>query len=144
MNIFHRSSRQETISVQVTSGSAQRSLSPLENMVADDPKMYSALENFLIVDPERQLPLLDDVSMLLAKGDTAKADGNNQRARVNYEVAAKIEIYKQNRESAKNFLDLAETVTDQAAEHYAFQKTMLADMDKVLSISKAYQALTSH
>ncbi len=144
MNLFHKSPRQETINVQVASGSARRSLSSLKKLVADDPKMYSALENFLIVDPERQLPLLDDASTLLAKGNTAKASGNNQTARVDYEVAAKIEIYKQNKESARSFLVLAEEVTDEAEAHYSFQKTMLADMDKVLRISKDFQALTSH
>ena len=143
MNLFHKSPRQETINMQAARGSAQRSLTSLEKLVANDPKMYSALENFLIVDPRRQLPILDDVSVLLAKGNEAKAKGNNQSARVYYEVAAKIEIYKQNMESARSFLILAEQVSDQAGEHYAFQKTMLADMDKVLSISEAYQTLTS-
>jgi len=113
----------------------------LQELVADDPKMYVALQNFLLAEPERQLPLLDNVSTLLSKGDTAKANGNNQTARADYEVAAKIEIYKQNKESAKSFLVRAEQVTDLASEHIAFQKTMLADMDKVLRISKAYQAL---
>jgi hypothetical protein len=124
-------------------GGVQRSISPLEKLATDDPKMFAALENFLITDPVRQLPIIGDVSVLLARGNEAKANGNNQSARVDYEVAAKIEIYKQNLESARSFLALAEQVSDQAGEHYAFQKTMLADMDKVLSISKAFHG-SSH
>jgi hypothetical protein len=122
--------------------SVPQSLSPLESLVTDDPKMYAALQNFLIVDPERQIPLLDNVTTLLAKGDAAKAQGNNQTARADYEIAAKIEIYKQNKDSATSFLVLAEGVSDEKLQHFGFQETMLADMDKVLRISKAYQALT--
>jgi hypothetical protein len=139
MNLFHRSPKQETVKMQA---SVPQSLSPLESLVADDPKMYAALQNFLIVDPERQIPLLDNVTTLLAKGDAAKAEGNNQTARADYEIAAKIEIYKQNKDSATSFLVLAEGVSDKKLQHFGYQETMLADMDKVLRISKAYQALT--
>jgi hypothetical protein len=140
MNLFHRNPKLETVQLQTTSV-PQRSLSPLENLALDDPNMYAALQNFLIVDPGRQIPLLDDVNTLQVKGDAAKADGNNMSARADYEVAAKIEIYKQNKESATNFLVLAEGVSDKQLEHHRYQETMLADMDKVLRISKSYQAL---
>jgi hypothetical protein len=103
--------------------------------------MFAALQNFLIVDPERQMPLLDNVSTLLAKGNAAKDQGLNQAARADYEIAAKVEIYKQNKESAASFLVLAEGVSDKLEKHFQYQETMLADMDKVLRISKAYQAL---
>ena len=104
MNLFHRS-RQETAKVQ-TSNAVQMGISPLKNLVISDPKMFAALQNFLIVDPERQIPLLDSVSTLLAKGDAAKAQGNRMTARADYEIAAKIEIYRQNKDSARTFLVL--------------------------------------
>ncbi len=113
----------------------------MESLFLDDPKMYAALQNFLIVDPERQLPLLDNVSTLLAKGNAAKDQGYDQAARANYEVAAKIEIYKQNKEGAASLLVLAEGVSDKLEKHFEYQETMLADMDKVLRISKEYQTL---
>ena len=142
MNLFHRSPRQETVKLHTSV--PQPSLSPLESLVTDDPKMYAALQNFLIADPERQIPLLDDVSTLLAKGDAAKAQGNNMTARADYEIAAKIEICKQNKESATSFLVLAEGVSDKLLQHFGYQETMLADMDKVLRISEAYQAFVPH
>ena len=138
MNLFHRSPKPEKIHLLA---STQPSLSPLEKLVPDDAKMFAALQNFLIVDPARQIPLLDDVTTLLAKGDTAKGQGNNMSARADYEVAAKIEIFKQNKESAMNILVMAEGVSDKLLPHFSFQETMLADMDKVLRISKAYQSL---
>ena len=142
MNLFHRSAKQETVKLQATV--IQPNLSPLEKLVTDDPNMYAALRNFLIVDPERQMPLLEAVSALLAKGDAAKAQGNNLTARADYEIAAKIEIYKQNKDSATSFLVLAEGVSDREQQHFGYQETMLADMDKVLRISSAYQALVPH
>jgi|SRR5579872_1629864 len=137
MNLFHRSPKQ-TVKAQA---SVPQSVPSLQGLVSDDSKMYAALQNFLIVDPERQIPLLDNVGSLLTKGNTAKDQGFNQAARANYEVAAKIEIYKQNKESAASFLVLAEGVSDKLEKHFEYQQTMLADMDKVLRISKAYQAL---
>jgi|SRR5579872_7387580 len=142
MNFFHRSPKLQTITLQASV--PQRAVSPLASLITDDPKMYVALQNFLIIDPERQIPLLDDVNTLLVKGDAAKAGGNNMTARVDYEVAAKIEIYKQNKVSATNFLLLAESVSDRKLQHFGYQATMLADMDKVLGISKAYQDFVPH
>jgi hypothetical protein len=139
MNFFHRFPKQEAVKMQAMG--IPSPISPLVKLVIEDPKLYGALQNFLIVDPKRQLPLFDDVSSLLSKGDAAKAQGNNLTARVDYEVAAKIEIYKQNKDSATSFLVLAEGVTDRGEQHFGYQETMLADMDKVLQISKAYQPL---
>ncbi|HXQ93410.1 MAG TPA: hypothetical protein VN739_10430 [Nitrososphaerales archaeon] len=120
------------------------SISPLKNLIVSNPKMYAALQNFLIVDPERQIPLLDDVNKLLTKGDEAKAQGNRMTARADYEIAAKIEIYKQNKESARTFLVLAEGVSDIGQPHYEYQETMLADMDTVMRISNEFQDFVPH
>ncbi len=119
-------------------------VSSLQKLVSDDPKMLAALQNFLIVDPERQLPLLDNVETLLAKGNAARDQGFDQAARADYEIAAKIEIYKQNKESAASFLVLAEGVSEKLGAHFQYQETLLADMDKALRISLAYQALPLH
>ena len=139
MNLFHRSPKLETVKLQTSV--PQTSVASLESLVSDDPNMFAALQNFLIVDPERQIPLLDNVNTLLTKGDAAKAQGNNLTARVDYEMAAKIEICGQNKDSAARFLVLAEGASDKTLQHFKYQTTMLADMDKVLRISMAYQTL---
>lgn len=141
MNLFHRSTKQETVGLHA---SAPQMVSSLQKLVSDDPKMLAALQNFLIVDPERQLPLLDNVETLLAKGNAARDQGFDQAARADYEIAAKIEIYKQNKESAASFLVLAEGVSEKLGAHFQYQETLLADMDKALRISLAYQALPLH
>ena len=65
-------------------------------------------------------------------------------ARADYEIAAKIEIYKQNKESARTFLVLAEGVSEKGQPHYEYQETMLADMDTVMRISNEFQDFVPH
>lgn len=98
------------------------------------------MQNFLIISPQKQIPQPGRVSLLIAKGDAAKSIGKNLEARVDYETAARIEIFKQNKESARNCLELAEGVSENSSQHHEFHETMLADMDEVLRVSKAFQS----
>src|ERR1700730_7574244 len=75
--------------------------SRLKDFIPNDEKMFVALQNFLLADPERQVAMLGDTDLLVTKGDAAKARGDKLVARMSYETAAKIEIYKQNKESAE-------------------------------------------
>ena len=98
------------------------------------------MQNFLITSPGRQIPQLSGVDSLVAKGDAAKSAGKNLEARVHYETAVRIEIFEQHRESARNCLELADGVSENAPQHHEFHKTMLANMDEVLRVSKAFQS----
>lgn len=138
-NFFHRATKQEAITLQRVLPDEASSLR-LKGLVANNQRMYFALQNFLLGAPDRQIPLLGEVSLLLARGDASRAKGNNMAARVDYETAAKIEIYKQNKDSARNCLVRAEEVSEKEQAHHEFQETMLADMDEVLRISKGYQS----
>ena len=138
-NFFHRANKQVAITLQRVVPDEASSLR-LKGLVANNQRMYYALQNFLLGAPDRQIPLLGEVSLLLARGDAFRAKGNSMAARVDYETAAKIEIYKQNKESARNCLVRAEEVSEKEQAHYEFQETMLADMDDVLRISKTYQS----
>ncbi len=136
MNIFHRRNRSETSLIQKQ---PDQSVSRLKDIVGNNQKMYEAMETFLLASPERQLPQLGEVSSLLAKGDLAKEIGNNMEACADYETAVKIEIYKQNEDSARSCLISADGVSEKDQRNHNFHETMLADMDEVMRISKAYQ-----
>jgi hypothetical protein len=116
----------------------------LRDQVPNDEKMYLALQTFLLGDPARQLLMLGSVDSLLTKGDEDKAKGNNWRARINYETAAKIEIYKNNKEDAEKFLRLAEGLTDSNEANRVILRTLLENMDRVMEISKQYYASLAH
>src|SRR5712692_6350413 len=102
MNSFRRTPTLETIKPQEERLASSSLL--LKSLVANDQKMYAALQNFLLADPKRQILLLGEVDSLVANGNAARVKGNNQTARADYETAAKIEIYKQNKDSARSCL----------------------------------------
>jgi hypothetical protein len=118
--------------------------SRLKDFIPNDEKMYSALQNFLLADPERQLPLLGETNSLLTKGDAARAKGEKLTARMSYETAAKIAIYKQEKDSAEKYIRLAKEVTEVEDPHQASFETMLGNMNEVLRISKLYSDSLSH
>jgi hypothetical protein len=101
------------------------------------------MQTFLLGDPERQLPMLGSTDTLLAKGDQEKANGEKLRARMNYETAAKVEIYKQDKEGVEKCLRLAIEVTENE-DRKALLNTMLANLDEVLRISKLYSGSVTH
>jgi hypothetical protein len=136
MKFFHRRNGSETVQLQEQPNDPT---SRLKDLVGNNQKMYEAMGTFLLASPERQIPQLGKVNSILAKGDLARANGKNMEARVDYETAAKIEIYKQNKDSARSCLISADEVSDTELQHHSFHETMLADMDEVLRISKAYQ-----
>lgn len=135
--MFSRHNKQRVVELHETSPDRSDSFQ-LKSIVGDNQQMYDAMENFLLGSP-KEMRLLGEVSSLLIKGDAAKAAGDNIGARVDYETAAKIEIYNQNKDGASNCIAQAEEVSE--SKHHEFQETMLANMDEVLRISKAYQSI---
>ncbi len=121
--------------VEVESNEADRRL---KELTAGDEKMYNALGHFLLADPERQIEQLGGVDKLLESARESQSKGDAQGALVNYDYAAKIEIYHQNKEDTKKYLELAEGVTQTSDEHEMHQ-TLLADLDRVMKISAEYQ-----
>ena len=109
----------------------------LKELVQSD-EMYYALELFLLGDPKRQIEQLGDVDGLLSKGDQAKSADDHVKARYNYETAAKIEMYRQNKEGLRRCLVLAQEVAEESDKHFAFQRMILDNLDEVLQISKQY------
>ncbi len=108
----------------------------LEKLVPNNQRLKTALEHYLLADTERQMIQFGGVETLEKDAQDARQNGNRKKARVNYEYAAKIEIYRRNRESASNFLVLAEQVTDPEDSEREFHKILLANMDQVMRISE--------
>jgi hypothetical protein len=69
----------------------------------------------------------------------AKNRGDDEATRGKYETAAKIEIYKRDKESARKNIDLAEQFTaPEDIQHHEIHKTLLSHMDEVMQISSDY------
>ncbi len=102
-----------------------------------DDEFHEVVRHYLLAEPERQIEQLGRVETLLADAERVGEKGQRTLARVNYELAAKIEIYNQNKEGAEKCLRLAEKVTDKEQDHRA-HKMMLGRIDDVLRISNEY------
>jgi len=110
----------------------------LRDLVPNDEKLFAAMQTFLLGDPKRQLPLLGTTDSLQIKGDQEKSRGENSRARFDYETAAKIELYRMNKETFEKFLRLASGVTDSGDRDKVLLETLIANEDEALRISKEY------
>jgi hypothetical protein len=106
--------------------------------LAPTDQIYEAMENFLLGDPENQIPLLGEPGEIIGKGNEAKEKGEDLVARAQYETMAKVAIYKQDKDLAKSSLEYAEQVTDPADRHARMQRTILENLDQVIGIAKDY------
>ncbi|MHB8566803.1 MAG: hypothetical protein ACYC7D_00610 [Nitrososphaerales archaeon] len=106
-------------------------------LLPSDRELHDALEHYLLSDPDRQITQLGGVDTLLSAANQAENEGNTSKACTDYEYAAKIEIYQQNKDSAKKCLILAERVTETDGDR-AIHKTLLDNMDEIMRISKEY------
>ena len=109
--------------------------------LAPNDEMYYAMENFLLGDPKRQIEELGTEASIMEKGEQARTSGNNLMARVNYETAAKIAIYNQNKQGVINSIKLARGVTEKS-DHISFQDTILDNVDEVMRIAREYYSET--
>jgi hypothetical protein len=110
----------------------------VNELVPDDRRFAEALENFLLLAPERQILQVGGPDALLAAGDAARAVGRTVQARIHYDEAAKFEIYRQNSDGARKFLMLAEEVTEKGGKFSEYHQMLLGDLDRTLRVAKEY------
>jgi hypothetical protein len=116
---------------------------PLRELVPNDEKLYLALQTFLLGDPNRQLPMLGSVDSLSLKADEERAKGDKWKARINYETAARIEIFIEDRAGAEKFLRQAEEFAEVGGQNRVMLETLLKNMDEVMRISKMFYSSIS-
>ena len=135
MQIFHRKStniKSETVAYKVEP-------SRLEQLCGGDTDLEDALEHFLLLDPERQIPQLGETNTFIACGNEARAKGEKWEALVNYEIAARIEVPRGNKEKVEKCLILARDVSERGPERARIEK-LLEDLDRVISIANQFYA----
>ncbi|MGI0090700.1 MAG: hypothetical protein ACREBS_03235 [Nitrososphaerales archaeon] len=106
---------------------------------SNDAEFKEALDNYLLAEPERQIAQLGGVESLMLNARKEQGSGDLHSARRDYEYAARIEIYTQNKEGALKSLLLAEEVTDKD-EDRRMHRIIMDRMDEVLRISAEYQS----
>ncbi len=96
------------------------------------------MENFLLGDPENQIPQLGVPADIIAKWSQQPNKGVNLMTRAEYETAAKVAIYEQDPNLVRNSLELASSVTNPNDRHARMQKTILDNLNDVIRIASDY------
>jgi hypothetical protein len=115
----------------------------LQELCAGDEELHAALEHFLLINPEMILANLGQVPYWIAKGDASKSKGNMILATMDYETAARIACYENDKEATIRALTLAQATNPNPADA-ALHMTLLSKLDRVFEISTIhYEALTA-
>jgi hypothetical protein len=109
----------------------------LKSVVPESDELYKSIQDYILLNPEITMASLGDTITLISQGDEARAKGDYTKARLNYEYAAKISMYKQDKENLKKSLLLADEVSDSDEDKAKHQK-LLDNIDAVLRISREY------
>jgi hypothetical protein len=118
----------------------QKAGTPLLTLIPNDRDLFEAMEFFLLASPSRQVQQLGDWPSLKKVAEEAKSSGNTLFARINYESAAKIALYEQNKEEFRSLLTLAEEVTTSGERFGEFHRILLDKTDQALQIAREYYA----
>jgi hypothetical protein len=97
--------------------------------------MYEALSNFLFIEPGR-LPQIGTTEQQVQKASDAMARGDSLVARVDFEIAARIEMYKGNMEKVKTFLRKAQEVSDARGE--GSRVILISNLERAMEIAAQY------
>ncbi len=111
---------------------------PLSKFIENDNALFEAMEYFLLLNPGEQASRLGEPRELKAKADEARASGDNLGARIYYENAAKVGLYRQEEAEFKGMLKLAEQVTRKNERFAAFHRTLLSDSDGAMRVAREY------
>jgi len=110
----------------------------LERFIRRDDPIYDAMEFFLLLNPEEQIPMLGEPETLRGAGDAARSSGDSTSARIKYEDGAKIALYRQNKEEFRSLLRLAEEVTPADSKFAAYHRALLRGTDQAMRVAREY------
>jgi hypothetical protein len=139
LRIFRRSKEEPDTNAEVELALG----SSLRDLCAGDEELYKALEHFLLFNPKMILENLGNVPYWMAKADTAKSKGNNLVAAMDYETAARIACYENDKEATRKALAFAEGINPQSAEA-ALDRVLISKLDKVFEISAIHYSIVSN
>jgi hypothetical protein len=108
----------------------------VKELCGSDQRLYNAMTYVLLLNPERLLELRGIEAFAKAGEEAAKA-GDKTRARISYETAGKLALWKRDASGAKQFfkksLDVAES-----DERKTIYETVLDKIDEVVSVAAKY------
>jgi hypothetical protein len=116
----------------------------LKSLIPNNPKLLEAMEYFLLASPERQLGQLGDLDNVRKTAEQSQQSGNLLMARINYESAAKIALYEENKGAFQDMLSSAQKVTPPEEKYGEYHTTLLNNIDTAMQVAKQYYSRIPH
>ena len=91
---------------------------------------------FLYLKPEEQIALIGATDLQTRKAAEAIERGDRTMAVVDYETAARIELYRGNKENVRIYLERAQGLQDGDGQERLV--VLLSNLEKVMTIAKRY------
>ena len=101
-----------------------------------DEELHYAMSYFLYLKPEEQIALIEATELQVQKATEAIERGDRTTAVVDYETAARIELYRGNRENVRMYLEKARDLQDGDGRERL--STLLSNLENVMAIAKRY------
>ncbi|MCL4355037.1 MAG: hypothetical protein JRN25_00035 [Nitrososphaerota archaeon] len=112
---------------------AQDSLSIL---CQGDEELHYAMSYLVYLKPEEQIALIGATELQVQNAAEAIERGDRTTAIVDYETAARIELYRGNKENVRMYLEKARGLQDGDGRERL--STLLSNLEKVMAIAKRY------
>ena len=112
---------------------AQDSLSIL---CQGDEELHYAMSYLVYLKPEEQIALIGATELQVQNAAEAIERGDRTTAVVDYETAARIELYRGNKENARMYLEKAQGLQDGNGRKRL--STLLSNLEKVMTVAKRY------
>ncbi|MDG7001705.1 MAG: hypothetical protein JRN15_21615 [Nitrososphaerota archaeon] len=130
LKLFGRRKDNNSTEASVSTNSEDQLATPC----GGDERLHKAISNFLLLRPAEQISQLDSTETLIRKAESA-GKGDQTTARISLETAARIEIYKGDKERVRMLLERAQQLSTDGSVN---RETMLSKLDDVMRISREY------
>lgn len=108
----------------------------LRELVGSNEELYNAMTYVLLLNPERLLELRG-IDALAKSADEAKKGGDQTRARIWYETAAKLALWKGQASVARDYFNKAFDASE-SEQRKTIYGAVLRQMDEVARVAAKY------
>jgi hypothetical protein len=128
-----RRRKRAQLNTQISGGITEDSLLML---CRNDQETYDAMGHFLLIEPEQEMNYVGTTQDLLQRSEEAIRRGDQTSARVNFEILARIEMYKGDAAKVRTLLKRAIALHDVLSE--TREIFLLSNLEKCMMIAKEY------
>jgi hypothetical protein len=111
---------------------------PLDSLVPRNDELFAAMEFILLGSPERQILQGGDLPALERTAEEAARSGNGTRARIEFESAARVALFEQNKDKLGDMLERADEFSAKGDSFSRMHQILLKNLDKAMGVAREY------